>query len=97
VQNDAQVESVQNGTTQAVDVTGCLPLDHCAGVLSVANIVPRLVAEGVFAEDGLPFQHFLDWGYFALTQGANGMTQILLTPRGQIWFGKRYQKASMTH
>jgi hypothetical protein len=93
--NDAQVEVSRN--TKLVDVSGCLPLDYCAGVLSVANVVPRLMSDGVFAEDGLPFQAYLDWGYFALTQGADGSTEILLTPLGQVWFGKRYHKARVTH
>jgi hypothetical protein len=75
-----------------VDVSGCLPLDYCAHACGIANVVPRLVADGVFADDGLPFQHYLtnDWGYFALTQGAQGSTEILLTPLGQVWFGEHY-------
>jgi hypothetical protein len=83
------------GETKLVDVTGCLPLDYCADTLSVANIVPRLIEDEIFADDGLPFKNFLDkeWGFFALTQGADGSTDILLTPLGQVWFGERYHKA----
>ena len=78
-------------TGKVVDVSGCLPLDYCANACGVANVVPRLVADGVFADDGLPFQPYLDWEYFALVQGAHGKPEILLTPLGQVWFGKRYQ------
>ena len=74
-----------------VDVTGCMPLARAAEVQGVANIVPRLTEEGVIAsENGLPFAHYLEWGYFALGAGA----EILLTPKGLSWFGKRYPKVT---
>jgi hypothetical protein len=92
VPNDARVEVVN-----MVDVTGCLPLDYCANLCSVENAVPRLTLDRVFAEDGLPLQPYLDWKYFALTQGADGKPEVLLTPLGQVWFAKRYHKARVAH
>jgi hypothetical protein len=81
-----------------VDVTGCVPLAHCCAVmLGVANAVPRLIADGVLAADGLPYKHYLDWGYFALVQGTDGTTETVVTLKGQVWFGKRYQKAHNAH
>jgi hypothetical protein len=95
--NDAQTERSSEKVAQAVDVSGYLPLDYCAHMCGVANAVPRLTLEGVLADDGLPFQNFIDWKYFALTQGADGNTDILLTPLGQVWFAKRYHKARVAH
>jgi hypothetical protein len=63
----------------------------------VANAVPYLTSAGVLADDGLPFKNFLDWEYFALVQGADGCTETLLTPLGQVWFAKRFHKARVAH
>jgi hypothetical protein len=75
-----------------VDVKGCLPLNRCAELLKIADVVPRLMRDGIFASDGLPFPHFIESGHFLLVVGEHEETEILLTPLGQVWFGARYQK-----
>jgi hypothetical protein len=76
--------------TQVVDVTGCMPLARAAEVQGVENVVSRLTEDGVIALNGLPFLHYLEWGYFVLGERA----EILLTPKGLSWFSKRYPKVT---
>jgi hypothetical protein len=67
-----------------------MPLADCVATLKVANIVPRLMADGVFAADGLPFSHYIKSGHFLLVVGEHEETEILLTPLGICWFCARY-------
>jgi len=71
-----------------VDVAGCLPLARAAEIQGVENVVQRLMEENIIAPNGLPYLHYLEWGYFVLGEGA----EILLTPLGLSWFGKRCGK-----
>ena len=66
------------------EVPFCLTLDYLAGILGHDNFKQRLIDDGILDVEGFPYLHYLDCGFFAVTNN------VLLTPDGQTWLIDRY-------
>jgi hypothetical protein len=84
--NERGVMRVVKLAEKVVDVQDCLTLAQVATTLGHVDIESRLIDDGIFALNGLPYLHFLDCGYFVIGAGR----EVLLTAEGQAWFARRY-------
>lgn len=72
------------------NVDGCCTIGYVAGFLGHADLHERMVSDGLMQADGLPYQHYLDCGYFVAVEDDERQPEVLVTPWGQSWLLNRY-------
>lgn len=86
---------------RVTNVDNCCTIDYIAQFLGHADLHERMVSDGLLQADGLPYQHYLDTGYFAAVESDDAnRPDVLVTPWGMSWLLNRYgmtDAARVTH
>lgn len=76
---------------RVISVDNCCTIDYIADYLGHADLRERMVSDGLLQADGLPYQPYLDFGYFVAVEGIDSSEpDVLITPWGMSWLLNRY-------
>ncbi len=78
---------------RVINVSSCSTIEAVGAVIGQPRLSTHLADDGLILATGLPHQHYIDTGYFAVVEDAPGRLQVLVTQRGKIELARRYLPA----